>query len=463
MKRILQVTFGVLVVLAIGCDKKNDPAPAASGNEHVNNWIYDNMSFLYYYQDAIPATKPDVSQAPDTFFKSLLSSSDRFSWIQENYKDLINSLQGISKEAGYEFQLYRESPDNNNVIGQVIYVKPNSSASQAGMKRGDVFNKINDQQITTDNYKTLISSVSSNHSLALRSLDIETKSFADAKTVSLVATEYAEDPNFLNKVITINDRKIGYYVLNFFAEGTGGTDASYSDEMDAVFSSFQSAGITDLVVDLRYNSGGALVSARHLASLIGKNTNSGKIFSKQAYNSKVMAELAKTNPPTDGYYVTPFLDKAQNVGSLLTNGRIYILTGSRTASASELVINGLKPYMDVYLIGNTTVGKNVGSVSVYDDSDPENTWGMQPIILKLFNSQNQSDYDNGFTPQVLDADNSLYIYPLGDTREQLLNHALVEITGLASIARQAATERREVIFHSDEIKQRSGVLNTTLP
>jgi C-terminal processing protease CtpA/Prc len=155
------------------------------------------------------------------------------------------------------------------------------------------------------------------------------------------------------------------------------------------------------------------------------------------------------------------LEKPQNVGALLTNARVYVLTGSRTASASELIINGLRPYMQVYLVGNKTLGKNMGSISLYNEEDPENTWGMQPIVTKLVNSEGKSDYESGFTPQLPNADNSLYIHPLGDPKETLLNLTLQQITGLSSIGRMRGPDGPslgEPIAHSLDLKKRSGRL-----
>jgi carboxyl-terminal processing protease len=149
---------------------------------------------------------------------------------------------------------------------------------------------------------------------------------------------------------------------------------------------------------------------------------------------------------------------------MLQGGRVYILTGPRTASASELIINGLKPFMDVYLIGDVTIGKNVGSITIYDENDDSNTWGMQPIITKIFNSNGQSDYTAGFTPQELDEDNSIHLYPLGDTRERLLSRAIATITGNQLPARMEKSEKTgELLFHSLDAKKRSGIVTIDLP
>lgn len=445
----------LLIIPAISCDKNDDPAHP---NEHVNNWIYDNLKFWYYWTNDIPSD-PDRTLEHEAFFKSLLSPQDKFSWIQDNFQDLLNSLQGVSKEAGYEIVLYKENDASNNVIAQVLYVKKNSPAEAAGVKRGDLITKINDQTLTLDNYKTLLDAIGESHTVALRALDINARSFGTAQTVPLVPVEYSENPHYLDKVFTYDNRRVGYYVYNFFATGPTASSTEYSNQMDQIFSTFQGQGITDLIIDLRFNSGGAESAARNLASLIGKDISTSKFFVKHQYNDGVTAAIKKEPTLGESFLNVPFLSKAQNVGSLLHDGRVYILTGSRTASASELIVNALKPFMDVFLIGNKTVGKNLGSISLYDKEDPENKWGMQPIVTKSFNDLNQSDYDTGFNPQILDADNSLYIYPLGDANERLLSLALHEITGAPVAGRLRADEiAGEAVGHSLDLKRRSGVL-----
>ena len=115
--------------------------------------------------------------------------------------------------------------------------------------------------------------------------------------------------------------------------------------------------------------------------------------------------------------------------------------------------------MDVFLIGNKTVGKNVGSITLNEDNDPNNLWGMQPIVTKSFNSLKQSDYDTGFNPQIFIEDNSFILYPLGDTRERLLNSALQEITGLTEFGRIGSTKSfGSEISNSLDLKSRSNVL-----
>lgn len=452
--RWIAYSFILLLIVLPSCNKDEPEHP----NEYVNDWIYTNMDFWYYWNNTLP-TNPDKTLEHEEFFKSLLNASDRFSWIQDNFKELQNSLQGISKEAGYELALYRESTDNNNVLAQIVYVKPNSPASNAGLHRGDLITKINSEQLTLSNYQALLGAISENHTITYRPFDVSTQEFGTDQTKSLATIEYTENPNFLTKVFTYNDRKIGYYVYNFFATGPTQTSTQYNAEMDEIFAGFQSSGITDLIIDLRFNSGGAETATTNLASLIGKDVNATKVFTIREYNEDVTAEIK--NEPTlgEGFLTVKFLTKSQNVGSLLRNNRVYILTGTRSASASELLINGLRPYMDVFLIGNKTVGKNVGSITLNEDNDPNNLWGMQPIVTKSFNSLKQSDYDTGFNPQIFLEDNSFILYPLGDTRERLLNSALREITGLTEFGRIGSTQSLgSEVGHSLDLKKRSNML-----
>lgn len=465
MKKILILFIPVLILFSFQACDKDDPSPSNSDNpnEHVNTWIYENMKYWYFWTNDVPSN-PDRTQVSDDFFNSLLSDEDRFSWIQPNFAELLNSLRGVNKEAGFEFALYRESEGSDIVNMQVLYVKPNSPATSAGLKRGDVIREINGTQITVNNYADLINGLKENHSLTYQPLDVDTKTLGSSQTVNITPVEYAEDPNFLNKVITSGDRKIGYYVYNLFAEGPDDNSSAYSDEMDNIFASFKSEGITDLIIDLRFNSGGAESAAQKLASLIAPGVTTTTVFVEHQYNAGVTNDIKNDPNLGEGFLKVPFLVKPQNIGSQLRDNRVYILTGSRTASAAELIINGLTPFMDVFLVGDVTIGKNVGSISIYDEEDPDNTWGMQPIVTKLLNSQGQSNYTNGFTPQVLDEDNGLYLYPLGDVRENLLSKAISQITGSSAPARTAETEKAgQLLYHSLDAKKRSGIVTVDIP
>ncbi len=450
----------LFVLAAFASCKEDEPTPAApkTENQKINAWILEEMDFWYLWNTSLPAD-PNDELTPPTFFESLLHSEDRFSWIQDDYDELLKSLQGINKEAGFEFVLYKESQTTDNVIAQITYVKQGSPASETVLKRGDIITHINGTQITVNNYQSLIGDLSENHTITFEPLvDVEAGSLEDAfgapENLSLIPVEYSENPNFMSKVIVQGDRKIGYYVYNFFATGTTTSPDDYAAEMDEIFGMFKAEGITDLVLDLRYNGGGSESAAIDLASYIGVGADGSKVFARKEYNDLVEDAILSDPQLGEDFLISRFDPKANNIGGQLTGSRVYILTSGRTASASELVINALKPYMDVFLIGNVTYGKNVGSISIQEEDNPANHWGMQPIVVKIYNSLDQSDYTNGFTPNVFNEDKSVYLYPLGDLNETMLAQAIGQITGSATTGRVAPREGKTLLGHSLDFKRR---------
>lgn len=435
-------------------EKENTPETVPNeANQYVNSWILEEMEFWYLWNDDLPA-ETDKNLDPESYFNTLLNEQDRFSWIQSNYRELVNSLQGISKEAGYEFALFKEKEGSVNVVAQITYVKPFSPAATAGLKRGDMVSHINGEQITTENYQRLLSSVQNQHSVQYKPVLTGEEKFGESKSVTLAVVEYAENPNYLHKVIETEGKRIGYLVYNFFAPGTDGQPGKYDVETDEIVTGFKAQGVTDLILDLRYNSGGSESSAKNLASLLGRGIDDSKIFLRREYNDVVEDAILRDENLGPDFLISHFDTKANNIGNNLSSGRIYILTSSRTASASELIINSLKPFMDVFLIGDTTYGKNVGSISLFEEKDPKNTWGMQPIVVKVYNSLDQSDYGAGFVPDVIHVDNSLYLFPLGDPREALLAEAIGQITGSSSLSREKRSDRIS-LGHSLDAKPRS--------
>ncbi|WP_050977549.1 S41 family peptidase [Nitritalea halalkaliphila] len=206
-------------------------------------------------------------------------------------------------------------------------------------------------------------------------------------------------------------------------------------------------------MDLRYNGGGFTSSAVELASHIGSNVSSNDIFFRNRYNSFLEQFEQFQN------VIANFTDAANNIGNQLTNNRVYIITSNRTASSSELVINGLKPFMDVFLVGDVTEGKNVGSALLRDNQNEANNWGLLPIIFKSFNADDRSDYGEGFIPNrgPINEFMELPFQALGDPEEFLLRNTIDVILGRSSTsARRNILEGRALPYSSLERHLRHG-------
>ena len=474
-------TFGVwrsaLFLVASGaflltsCKKTTDVAPLSpvtsvtttSGtvtDKEVNDWILGNMQQYYYWNEKIPAN-PDKTLAPKKFYESLLNTysatgnpdGDRFSWIQESADELKASLNGETKTDGLEFKWYLRTAGSSDVIGKVLYVQKNSPAAQAGLMRGDIFYQVNGQTLNTGNYQDLFYGSGDTKTYTLAKVDATNTIVNTTTTKQTTAVVYQANPVFLDSVYTVKGKTIGYFVYNQFATGpTGSSDHTYDNQVDAVFSRFKAKGVTDLVLDFRYNPGGYVTAAQNLASSVAKGVDPSKIFYKKEYNKTLTPELLKSYGADwfNGY----FLQKASNIGNNLRS--LIVLTTGGTASASELVINGLKPFMDVSTIGTTSYGKNVGSITISDDTG-RIKWGMQPIVTKSFNALGQSDYSTGFKPAVEVKEYTNEVWKqLGDVNESLLSAAIARITGSGRVAARSSSPTYEI---GSSIERKAGGSN----
>lgn len=438
--------------------------------KHVNKWILENMETYYYWEHKIPQSTNDTI-SPDDFFDSLLykynattaPDGDRFSWIQGDYEELQDMLSGVtSNEVGFDFKLYKMSSSSDNIIGQITYTKRGTYAEQAGIKRGMWFDRVNGKQMTVSNYKDLITFSASSVKIGFKQESYNSEgvfvSLVDGGELTIqTSSNYSEDPVYLDSIYYIGQSKIGYLVYNFFSPDNGNGDLAYDKKLNKVFGKFKSAGITELVVDLRYNSGGYSSSSRHLASMMVPNLNINNVFTYYRYNAEVQAYYVKEYGirSLNTYFADKLINdgiEVENINNVGVNlSKIFILTGEYTASASEMIINGLKPYVKIVIIGDVTYGKNVASITIFEDDDPLNKWGMQPIVGKVFNSLGQSDFTTGFVPDFpVDDLGETGIKQLGDIQENLLNKALVDATGLTSV-RSAVYKGVKVVSESKDL------------
>ncbi|GAA4326798.1 S41 family peptidase [Pontixanthobacter gangjinensis] len=449
----------LLFLILTGCSKETEdfgnetstsseitePNGSAEDPElEIERFVYNALNEIYLYKADVPELANNYfensnekseylagASSPEALFDDLTSKADRFSFITDDYKSLEDRFDGVSGATGIKYGIGRIS-GTNNVFGIIRYVLPGTSAEEAGLVRGDIFTEINGQKLTRSNFSDLIDQ--SGFTINVGQVNNGEITLTD-KTVTLSDDPYTENPVFISKVFEIEGRKIAYLMYNSF---TG----NFDDELNTVFGEFKTAGVTDLVLDLRYNGGGSVESAKDLSSMITGQFQ-GDVFVKEQWNAKYQSFYETQNPEA---LLNRFDDRTRTGEKInsLNLSEVYILTSASSASASELVINGLDPYINVVQVGDHTVGKFQASVTLYDSDDfskegasENHTYALQPLVFKSLNSVGKTDYVNGLQPDITYVENLNEFGNLGDVDEPLLQKAMDAILGRSESNRSA--------------------------
>jgi carboxyl-terminal processing protease len=458
-KRISQIGFIAIAGFMASCkDKDVTPETATTTDttnySAVNSWVYGIMNDAYFWYKNMPAESSlDATMNPTDYFEKLIynrTTVDRFSTITDDIDGLTDEFNGVGKIFGISYTLSYTDDSKKNLGAFLSYVVKGSPAETAGLKRGDIIMKINGTQLTADNYVSLFSS-SDTETFTLGTLSGTAITADDTKTISVTKATISEDPVLFSTVISkpAYNKTIGYLVYTQFVPGTTASASVYDNELRQVFADFKSKGVNELVLDLRFNPGGYISSAETLASLIGTGVSSSKIFYKEQWNDKYITYWQKQYGADALNY--KFLDEANNIGSSLS--RVFVLTSNGTASASELVINGLKPYMDVVTIGEHTYGKNLFG-SLFSDDQKRWNWGLYVMLGQTANANDESDYGtvNGMTPTYNIEDTTIPYKPFGDENETLLRKALDVIGIPAPTSVRLAATKQVKSFISENLR-----------
>lgn len=406
---------------------------------NIHEFIYRAMNIWYLYKPDVPDLANDrfASQnelndylgtysTPEELFSELTAPQDRFSFIVSDFRVLEAALAGITLNHGMEYGLVFYPGSDTNVFGFVRYVIPNSDAAQKGVERGMIFSTINGAQLTNLNFNLLRELTSYEIGLAtFNGININ----PTGENITLNKSELVENPIHIANTLTVEGQKIGYLMYNGFT-------ADFDTQLNSVFGTFKADGVTDLILDLRYNSGGSIRSATDLASMVtGQFT--GQVFSTQVWNPQLQAIFQQNNPESLIDRFNSSIRTGAAINSLNLN-RVYILTTSRSASASELVINGLDPYIEVIQVGATTTGKFQASTTFYDGPPPNfrrdeasisHFYAIQPLIFTSANANGVTGFVDGIPPTVEFFEDLTNLGDLGEITEPLLEAALDEIFG----------------------------------
>ena len=419
-------------LLFTSCFEDNDDNGALASE--INDFVWKGMNASYLYKQEISdldnnrfndseeyASYLNSYNSPENLFESLIyerDNIDKFSLIVDNYIELEQYLSGVSLSNGLNFGLVYLPNSTNEIFGYVRYVNNGSEADLANINRGDIFRSIDDIPLSIDNYSDLLSQEVYTVNFA-NYFNNNTEDISD-DTIELndINIELQKVPLIKNPVhhystLNYSGGKIGYLMYNQFV-------SNYDDYLKTIFSEFKSNSVDELILDLRYNPGGSINSAIVLASLItGQFEN--EIFNTEQWNNDIQNYWLNNNPE---YLINRFM----SFQSSLNLSRVFILTTRSSASASELIINCLKPYINVIQIGTTTYGKYQASVTLYDSENFSNqnvnrshNYALQPLVLKTLNANGVTDYYNGISPDYEYEERAFDMGQVGNINEPMLN------------------------------------------
>lgn len=462
-------TFRPLWIIALvglvifSCRKKSGPAPdnkpedssaiASKDEDSLKYLMYNIMqvSFVnggrdtdydlptYYWYDQVPRLSPMSSQyaSAEDLLAGMVSYPtlggspvDRYSFLDRTGRvagQIQNGIvdgvfSGLGSEGDFGLEASFAQDNDGNIRLMVLYADHNSPAGEKGIRRGWQIIAVNgNDDLSYDgpngkNVNAIFNAIynSSKVELTFKKPDNTTV------TYNLEATPYDINPILFDSVYVQNNKKIGYFVFYTFSstEDDQGNPTKTRALLDQQFQKFKAAGINDLIVDLRYNVGGAVTTAAYLDSAIAPASADGKLMYSYTYNDKLAQKASLLG-------LTDHVDFKGTGGLHLDH--VFFITTRNTASASELTINNLKPYMDVKIVGDSTYGKPVGfidfKISDYDSLGKENHLAdLYAINFETKNAQGAGGYFSGLPPDEKATD--FIDVPWGDSSDENLDKIL---------------------------------------
>lgn len=438
--------FAIIFIGFVGftsCKKNTDEVNQimSSATPDLRDSVYAYSQDIYLWSDNLPSAavfKPLSYPSADSVMKKVRTYSpfvngkyqDRWSFVIDK-KTWDNVVSGNSSNTGAEYGFVADA----DLRVKLVYSQ--SSAGTQGIKRGWKVLKFNGVDATYANINQLNTELNkASQSVLFQKPD------GSQQTINLTSAAYKSDYVMNAKVMTVNGNNVGYFVFDSFLGSNNGQDTK--NELDKVFADFKSKNVTELVLDLRYNGGGYGTVSSYLGSLIAPSSAVGKVFVSAVHNKK----YSKYNS-TDNF---------KNLANGLKLNRVSIIVNKGTASASEELINGLKPVMTVKLIGNTTHGKPVGYYAL-----PTMNSYVFPVAVKNVNSVGFNDFFQGFTVDKVQSDD--ITRDLGDPEEACLKSALDYIkTGVLQSSPSAARISASLQIANDRItKERMKITVLDLP
>jgi len=456
------IILSICISTIIGCSKEYEiPQDLV-----VSDFVWKGLNAYYLHQDLISDLADTrfnsdaqlnnyLRSFPDynTLFSSLLISSDVKSTLIEDYNTITEPIVRTAFTNGLEFGIITSPTNSDNVLGYVTHILPNSNASTKNIARGEYFSAVDGVQLTKTNYQDLLLNGLDNFTLQMANFD-GTISTPNAKTVSLEKQTYTYPATFLEKVINVNTDNVGYLMYhNDFSN-------NYINDLNNVFLNFKNQSVNKLILDFRYNigTGGFAKNIAKIAAMISEQ-NADEVLIKEQWNIKAQSWFLANQPDSLLTKFRKTLSSNININSLNSTDLYIILNGTNFegSSATELLINSLKPHINVHIIGNETAGNNTGAITLYNSEDYDfplknetHTVALQPIVLSFLNKNDQT-YENGFSPDInlCETEDVLNLGVLGENSDPILNSVLNYIlTGNAVSNSNCNPNNFEYIFNS---------------
>ncbi len=410
MRRILSSIVFTVALLCPWISYAQNP-PTSCTTTSQNLWVRDQLNTFYYWYKFLPAgVNPASYGSPEAYLEAVRYRpiDNTFSFITGAASN--DAFYNDSQFIGYGFG----NQTTTNEI-RVLQVYGDSPASEAGLSRGDRIVTVNGRSVSSMVTDGSIANAFGAADVGVVT-SIEWETLAGGRRSARMVKRLVTIPTVsLTSIVEVDGRKVGYLFFRNFVE------PSVAALTDA-FTALKAAGATELVLDLRYNGGGRVDVAVHLASLIGGTRTNGQVMLNYVHNDKIGPIYNKTT-------------RFDNPEQALNLQRLVVITTRGSASASELVINSLRPYMPVTIIGDTTYGKPVGQYGLrFCDKY------LYPVAFSIKNVNLEGDFFDGLAVDCAAGDD--YTHQLGDRAEASLAEALTFIRTGACSARTAEARVR---------------------
>lgn len=344
-------------------------------------WLYDTMEKNYLFYDELP--ERDGLELNKTFFKkpadfihAVASDKDKKNGVYFSHVDSVYNTSRTKSESlsfGIEGALVRDGNTGLYYI-RILYVQKSSPAEDAGLKRGDCITEANGYNITSSNYSRFVFQPTQAYNYKVARYNDATK-IADTLSVDMPAPAYVEEPSvYLAQNIKIGNKKAFYLMYNSF-------ETEEVASLQETLAKGLSESPDDIILDLRYNPGGSVTAAVLLSTLLAPSSAMNQTCAQLIFNDNLNQTM-----------VYKFDPELLNGASNASFDHLYILTTSNTASASELVINCLRPYLGEKLlqVGENTFGKNVAQSLFTNEAYPQLEFWLTTAFIS--NAEGYYDY-----------------------------------------------------------------------